>query len=258
MKPYFYIVGAQKCGTTSLYKYLIQHPCVLSAKEKEVHFFSDKFDKGYSWYAKQFPSLFSKYSHFLSCPQGAITGEATPYYIFHPHAARRIHAWTPNARIIMMLRNPVDRAFSHYRYHVKLGVEELSFSDAIDAEPTRLAGEFEKMQSDENYQSENYKLYSYLKRGIYIEQLTPWFELFPKEQILVIQSEEFFSDPKLSFNKTLEFLKLSQYEISSFKKFNEGKQKSIDDETRKLLVEYYKPYNQRLYDLLGLDFNWDV
>ncbi len=248
MKPDFYIVGAQKCGTTSLYKYLIQHPRILPAQEKEIHFFSDKFHLGYSWYEKQFPC----------CPPGCITGEATPYYMLHPHAAQRIQAWSPHAKIIMMLRNPVDRAFSHYRYHVKLGAESLSFAEAIEAEPARLQGERDKMVVDESYQGNNYKLYSYLARGVYIDQLMPWFELFPKDQILIMKSEDFFSNPKVSFDKTLAFLALPDYEISSFKKFNEGKQAPMGKEVRLQLLQYFRHHNQRLYDYIGSDFGWDI
>src|SRR3990172_222546 len=176
--PDFFIVGAQKCGTTSLYNYLARHPCVLGATKKEIHYFSDLYDEGIGWYKSHFPSLLKKYSGILVNRRVLITGEATPFYIFHPHAPERIGKLFPHAKIIMMFRNPVDRAYSHYRYHVKLGAEALSFEDAIAAEPERLADELGKMIADEHYNSYNYKMFSYLKRGIYIEQLRRWLDLF--------------------------------------------------------------------------------
>ncbi len=256
-KPDFFIIGAQKCGTTSLYNYLVKHPCVLSSHEKEIHFFTDKYDKGYSWYSKQFPSLIKKYYYTVRKHHRIITGEATPYYLFHPHVAKRIKSAFPKAKIIIMLRNPVDRAFSHYRYHVKLGQEPLSFKDAIEAEPARLQEEYEKMLMDENYSSINYKIFSYLKRGIYIEQVKRWFELFPAEQILVLKSEEFFSDTASCFSRVLDFLELPEYELSSYKTFNIGRETAMDREIRKFLVKYYRQYNQALYSYLGKDFSWD-
>jgi len=256
-KPDFFIVGAQKCGTTSLYNYLVKHPCVLPAKEKELHFFSDKYSKGYSWYSNQFPSLFKKFQYVLSRRHRVLCGEATPYYMFHPHAVGRIYSRFSNAKIIMMLRNPVDRAFSHYRYHVKLGAEDLTFEEAIASESDRLLGELDKMNDDANYNSVNYKIYSYLKRGVYIEQIERWIDLFSKDQILIIKSEDFFADPEDSFNTVLKFLELPEYTISSYKKFNEGKQVAMKPETREQLFEYFEPYNQRLYNCLGTDFGWD-
>jgi ribosomal protein S15P/S13E len=256
-KPDFFIVGAQKCGTTSLYNYLIQHPCVLSANEKEIHFFSDKYNLGIYWYRAQFPSLVKKYRHLWHYHQKIITGEATPYYLFHPHAATRIKSLYPDSKIIIMLRNPVDRAFSHYRYHVKLKAETLSFEEAIAQEPLRLRGELDRMIADERYDSNNYKLYSYLERGKYIDQIERWAELFPKDQLLIIKSEDFFSDPEEIFNSTLDFLELPYHLIENFKTFNAGKQVSMNNETRNKLSNYYKSYNKRLYDFVGTDFGWE-
>lgn len=257
-KPDFFIIGTQKGGTTSLYNYLVQHPCVLSSNEKEIHFFSDKYHKGLSWYSGQLPSLYKKYRHALKIHHKPLTGEATPYYIFHPLAASRIKQVCPNAKIIMMLRNPVDRAFSHYRYHVKLGEESLSFKEAIEAEASRLRGEVEKMMEDESYFSKNLKLYSYLKRGVYIEQVKRWYGLFPGRQILVLKSEDFFANTEGNYNKVLEFLGLPEYTLTSFKTFNVGKEVAMDDDVRSMLVDYFRPFNQELYDFFDVDFGWDT
>ena len=256
MNPSFFIVGVQKGGTTSLYKYLAQHPCVLPAANKEIHFFTDNYHNGWAWYRRQFPSRIAQLIRTARCRHQVITGEATPYYIFHPHAAGRIKQAYPDAKIIMLLRNPVDRAYSHYLYHIK-SVEHLSFREAIDAEPERLRGELEKMMADERYQSTAYKLHSYLARGIYVDQVKRWFELFPERQILIFKSEDFFQDPAGCFLRTQQLLGLPVFSLSTYKRFNEGQKKPIDPGLRAQLVEYFRPHNKRLYDFLGRDFAWD-
>jgi hypothetical protein len=156
-----------------------------------------------------------------------------------------------------MLRNPIDRAFSHYRYHVKLGEETLSFKEAIEAESTRLQGEMDKMLVDEHYSSKNLKMFSYLKRGVYIDQIRRWYELFPEEQIFVLKSEDFFSHTEESYNRVLEFLGLPKYLLTAYKTFNVGKEVSMDTEMRNFLMNYFRPYNEELYKFLGKDFGWE-
>jgi hypothetical protein len=257
LKPDFFIVGGQRCGTTSLYHYLVRHPCVLPAEKKEIHFFSDHFQQGERWYRCHFASLINAYGHALYRRHRVITGEATPNYLFHPHVPRRVKQFYPNAKVIVLLRNPVDRAFSHYHYHVKLGVEKLGFEQAIAAEPERLKGELDKMLRDEHYFSFNYKMFSYLQRGHYVEQLRRWSGLFPKDQILVLSSEAFFADPAEAYGQVQRFLRLPVLEFSSFKKLNEGMSGGMSPETRARLIEHFRPHNRELYEYLGTDFGWD-
>ncbi len=107
--PDFIILGAQRAGTSSLYYYLSQHPQILPAVRKELHFFDDHYRRGLGWYRSQFPTRGAR---------GTITGEATPYYLSHPHAPARIQRLLPQARLIVLLRNPVERAISHYFFEV--------------------------------------------------------------------------------------------------------------------------------------------
>jgi len=165
----FLIIGAQRCGTTSLYSYMVLHPQISSAKNKEVHYFDIFFYKGLDWYLSQFPSLSSNNKNL-------ITGESSPYYIFHPLAAKRIFKIIPKVKLIVLLRNPVERAYSHYHHIVKLGHESLTIEEAIKSEKERLDGETEKILSGEF--SFNHQHYSYLARGIYVDQLIQYFELF--------------------------------------------------------------------------------
>jgi hypothetical protein len=256
--PDFIIIGAQKCGTTSLYRFLTeQHPGIAPALEKEIHFFDIAFGKGLNWYRAHFPTIL--YKQYLKKVRGQdlITGEASPYYIFYPHASRRIFETVPQVKLIVLLRNPVERAYSHYHHQVTRGRETLSFEQAIEAEPQRLSGELEKILADENYISFNQAHFSYLARGIYVDQLQAWTNLFPPEQLLILNSEAFFADPAATYRQVVAFLNVPESVLQSTRKRNVGSYQKMSPATRQRLVEYFRPHNQRLYEYLGTNFNWD-
>lgn len=268
--PDFLIIGAQRCGTTSLYRYLIGHPCVAPAFRKEVHFFEKNFVKGVDWYREHFPSLFFRQYVRTVRRQEFVTGEASVYYIFHPLASRRVFETIPGVKLIALLRNPVDRAYSHYQHEVRKGRETLSFEEAIEREPERLTGERERMLADERYDSFNVRYHSYLTRGLYADQLENWLTLFPRDRLLVIRSEDFFADPAAVLAQTLGFLGLSRWEPRTFPKYNYAghprltaatygyaSYRKMDPATRRRLVDYFQPHNERLYELLCRDFGWD-
>lgn len=255
--PDFIIIGAQKCGTTSLYNYLIRHPAVVPAFNKEVHFFDLNFQKGIAWYRAHFPtSVYRSYANRL-LGQDRITGESSPYYIFHPLAPQRISRAIPHVRLIALLRNPVDRAYSHYQKAARNGLEPLSFEDAIEREEKRLRRETGRMLEEENYYSFDHQKRSYLSRGIYVDQLKVWRSLFPEEQILVLRSEDFFADPATVVNRVYEYLHLPQWELMEYKKHNFASYAEMDEATKRRLIEYFAPHNQRLYEYFGVDFGWD-
>src|SRR5438874_1739426 len=186
MMPDFIIIGTQKGGTTSLYRYLIEHPCIAPIYIKEPHFFDIYFYKGLQWYRAHFPTTVGKYYARHIQKHDLITGEASPYYLFHPQAARRVAKTLPKARLIVLLRNPIDRAYSQYQHQTRQrGVEPLTFEEALECEEKRLAGEEEKLLKDDKYCSFNHRHYSYLARSKYIEQLPTWMSIFPKEQFLI-------------------------------------------------------------------------
>ncbi|SDY98748.1 sulfotransferase domain-containing protein [Tindallia californiensis] len=245
--PDFLIIGAQKSGTTSLYNYLIQHPNIYAAIQKEIHYFDSKFDKPKEWYGECFPSLKTDEEH--------ITGEATPYYIFHPLAPIRIKKMIPKSKIIILLRNPIDRAFSHYHHAVRNLGETMTFENAIEKESERLRGELEKFYENPYYHSYNYQHFSYLKRGIYVDQLEVWYSLFPRKQILVLEYENFFGDLPASMGIVCEFLEVSMHSFEC-KPLNVGKYTKMAPETRVGLRAYFEPHNQRLYRYLGRTYNW--
>jgi len=246
-QPDFIIIGAQKCGTTSLYQYLIQHPQVAPAREKEVHFFDLHFDKGVDWYRQQFPRL----------GEDQITGEASPYYIFHPLVPKRIYQLFPDVKLIVLLRNPIDRTISHYYHEVRLGYERLGLAEAIAAESIRLEGEVEKMLATSSYYSFNHQHYTYLSRGIYVDQLRYWMGLFPKEQFLILNSEELYTQPGLMLKQVLDFLQLPHYQLSEYGKFNSADYPGVDEDIRQQLKAYFLGHNRRLEEYLGVEFNWD-
>lgn len=249
--PDYLIIGATKGGTGSLYRYLNQHPQIKPALTKEVRFFDKYYDRGINWYRVFFPFkdlLKRKY----------ITGEATPRYLDHPHAPKRVKAIIPNTKLIVLLRNPIDRAYSMYNMRLSRGRENHSFQDVIKLEKERTNGEFKKMELDEKYYSSTYFQHSYLDKGIYVDKLQRWMNVFPKEQFLIINSEEFFKNTSETYNKVLKFLGLYSLELESYPiQGRVSKLKPIDPTLRKQLVEFFKPHNERLYKFLGRNFGWD-
>jgi hypothetical protein len=242
--PDFIIIGACKAGTTSLYNYLIKHPSIFPAFNKEPQFFDNNYKKGNLWYKSFFPSIILKYFINKFTNRTFITGEASPYYILYP--------------IIALLRNPVNRSFSHYHHAVKVGVEWLSFDEAIRKEDIRIKGEFEKISKDGQYMSHKFPAYAYLYRSIYLDQITNWLGYLPKKQILIIKSEDLFNFPQKIVNQIFKFLNLPKWEMIEFKQYHsETRDHKMNIETRKFLVEYFKPYNQQLYEYLGRDFKWE-
>jgi hypothetical protein len=255
--PDFIIIGAQRCGTTSLFNNLAQHPAVYPSLPKEVHYFSIYYDKSTTWYRSHFPLARHKRYVERNHERCFITGEATPYYIAHPHAPLRVFETVPQARLIVLLRNPVDRAYSHYHFEVKKGIETLSFEEAIAREEARLSSEVKRLREDKVYRSFNHMHYTYLSRGIYADQLVAWKGIFKNEQILILDSESFYEDPAATFDKVTEFLNLKHWRFEDDRKFNVGGYQAMNADTRKRLIAYFEPHNERLHQLLGVDFDWD-
>jgi hypothetical protein len=239
--PAFMIIGTQKGGTTSLWRYLDKHSDVRMALKKEVHFFDFFYFKSVDWYL----------AHFALRGEAALTGEASPSYLFHPEAPKRIHVAFPQVKFIALLRNPVDRAYSHHQMEFRRGNESLSFEEAIAQEPERLRG------SNPDNAGGNWRNFSYVSRGIYVEQVARWLTLFPREQFLFIRSEDFIREPGEHFDQVLRFLGLPSRPLRRYRSFNSRPYDAMQPDTRARLVDYYRPYNRQLYDLLGRDFGWD-
>ncbi len=248
--PSFVVVGAQKAGTTSLFRYLADHPVVSPPRFKEVHFFDLHWKKGPIWYRSHFPRNHGN--------QGRITGEASPYYLFHPLVPERMARFLPDAKILVLLRNPIDRALSHYHWELGYGNERLSFREALEREEEILPRETGRILEEEGYSSFAHQHASYLARGRYAEQLARWLEFFPREQLLILTAEDFFSRTAEAMTTAQRFLGLSEIGGRGYPVHRKGRYKEKVDVSREELADYFRPYNQELEELLKMDFNrWD-
>jgi hypothetical protein len=243
--PDFLILGAQKAGTTALYAYLRWHPQVTGPSFKEVSFFDRHYAHGERWYRAHLP-----------IKRGGIVGEASPSYLFHPLAAERVAHMVPRARLIALLRNPVDRAFSHYQHEVALGREELSFEDALAQEDERMEGELERMLRDPTYFSYPWWNYTYAARGRYAEQLERWLASFPRDQLLVLFTEELAADTAGTYRRVLDFLGVDDRGLDSYPRIFEREYGGMDPATRSRLEEEFEEPNGRLAALLGRELPW--
>jgi tetratricopeptide (TPR) repeat protein len=243
-EPDFIIIGSPRCGTTSLYKYITSHPQILPAANKEICFFSEHFNKGLAWYQAHFPPQIDAH-HFF-------TGEATPTYLTHPLAASRLHGCLPKVRLIVILRNPVDRALSHYQMLVRRGTECRTFKKAIDAELQLLAGATEISLAHKSY----WKDCHYIYKSLYACSLKQWMNLFPREQLLILQSEEFYANPAATLSQVFEFLDLPDYQLGNYQKYNGGNYQPADDVVSQRLREYFQPHNLELAEDTNREFIW--
>jgi hypothetical protein len=245
--PDFLIIGAQRSGTTSLYRYLAEHPAVSPPVRKEIQYFTLHFPRGESWYR----------THFPMATRQRVTFEATPYYLFHPAAPRRAAGVVPEARMIALLRDPVSRAFSQWQHNASRGLEHLGFEAALDAEPDRLAGEDERLLSDAGYRSNAHRLWSYTARGEYATQLERWLEHYGREQLLVLRSEDLYREPGTTYARALEFLGLPPVELDAYRRYTRRTSTAkMTDGARRRLTEHFRPHNERLAALLGEDVWW--
>jgi len=244
--PDFLILGAQKAGTTALYAYLRWHPHVTGPSFKEVSFFDRHYAHGERWYRAHLPLR----------RRGATVGEASPSYLFHPLAPERVARMLPNARLIALLRNPVERAFSHYQHEVALGREELSFDDAVEAEEQRMRGEVERMLREPTYFSHAWWNYTYVARGLYAEQLERWFAAFPREQLLVLLTDELADDTAGTYRRVLDFLGVGPHDLDAYPRIFDRDYAEMSPAMRARLAVVYDEPNRRLASLLGRDLPW--
>jgi len=203
--PGFLILGAQRGGTTSLYRWLAQHPQVARPLEKEVQFFTLDWGRGLDWYRRHFPAA----------TEGRVTFEASPYYLYHPLAPKRVAEALPDAKLVAVLREPVARACSHVEHNRRLGLEHLPFAEAVAAEPGRLAGEERRLMEDPTAVSHVHRHHSYLDRGRYHRQLARWDAACPG-RLLVLESESLFRRPDATFQRLLSFLELDPWRPPSY------------------------------------------
>jgi hypothetical protein len=244
--PDFLVIGAQKAGTTALYAYLRWHPGIAGPSWKEVSFFDRHWWRGEAWYRGQFPLRAGE----------RLVGEASPSYLFPPLAPERARSLVPGAKLVALLRDPVDRAYSQYQHEVALGREPLSFEDALAAEDERLVGEVERLIADSRAFSRAWWDHTYTARGRYAEQLERWLEAFPSEQLLVVRTEELGERPAETYASILAFLGAEPHELPDYPRVFDRDYEPMRAETRAALAATFAEPNRRLEALLGRELGW--
>ena len=257
--PDFLIIGTQKGGTTALFYHLGKHPNVRTAYKKEVEFFNDKsnYSRGLNWYRSYFPTR--AYICFMNWQRMPIVcGEATTHYLWHENVPSRVKQLLPNIKLIVLLRNPIERAFSHYQHSCKTGKETRTFAKAIESE-------FELNRSIEcsltlcgsDTEEAVKKLRGYLRRGVYVEQLERWFKYFSPDDFIILRSEDLFYDGEKVLSTVSKFLRLPNFRYSHVDQVRAGQYtEEIDPVLRDQLKEFYAPFNRELEQLLCTKFSW--
>jgi hypothetical protein len=243
--PKFFIAGAQKSGTTSLFATLAKHPSIVRPRLKELFFFGNdlRFARGMNFYR----------SNFRRIGSGKYSIDGSTNSLDHPEAAARIKHVVPDARIIILLRDPAERAYSHYRMQVRNKIEALTFEDALEKENERIE-EGKKFSTIHNYCAQRL---GYRMRGEYSRMLPPWMKIFGEEQLLIVIAENYFANPKEEYHRILKFLGLQEHTPEQFEIMNAGSGAPMSDKTRKHLQQHYLPYNAQLESLLNVKLNWN-
>jgi hypothetical protein len=247
--PDFLVIGGQRCGTTSLFRALMQHPQILRPRvHKGVNYFDVNYDKGLDWYRGHFPAR----------PAGSGTQvfDASGYYMFHPSAPERIARDLTEVKLIAMVRDPVERAWSAYKHELARGFEwEKSFARALELEDDRLSGEVERMLADSTYRSFNHRHHAYRGRGEYARLLEPFVQRLGRDRLLVIESESFFDEPAVEFARIVDFLGVQPFTPASFDRYN-ARPGELDAASRRLLDAHFEAHDEALGALLGHPPRW--
>ncbi|HZN76355.1 MAG TPA: sulfotransferase [Micromonosporaceae bacterium] len=259
MLPSFLLCGGQRCGTTSLYRALAEHPAVLKAVlHKGVHYFDTAYHRGMRWYRGHFPLLRTarRIAGELGVEPQAF--ESSPYYMYHPHAVGRIARDLPGVRLVALVRDPVERAYSQHAHEVARGFEsETSFARALALEPARLRGQHERLTADPRAHSFAHQHHAYRARGEYARYLQAMARTVGRQRILVVDSGEFFTSPRQVYDRVLHFLGLPMMEYPSFARHN-ARPRTTDmaDHVRRELTAHFAPWDARLVEWLGTEPSW--
>jgi hypothetical protein len=237
MLPDFLVIGAQRCGTTSLFRVLNDHPDVVRpTASKGIGYFDVNYAKGSRWYRSHFPL---RLTSRLRTGGGAKTFESSGYYSFHPLAAERIARDLPGVKVVLMVRDPVERAYSAYKHERSRGFEDQEFEAALDLEATRLEGEEDRIRSDPSYGSFDHRHHAYVARGRYAEQLDRFIALLGREQVFVVDADRFFAKPEAELSTLFSWLGLRPW---------------LPDHVAQWNARPSEPMSQRLRDRLSAEF----
>jgi hypothetical protein len=256
MEPSFLVIGGQRCGTTTIFKSLSDHPQVMRPPvEKGTDYFTLHYTRGRAWYRGHFPVAGSARRRAGS--SAPVAFEACTYYLFHPFAIERIAADFPDIKLVAMLRDPVERAYSAYKHEFARGFEtEADFGRALDLEDERLQDEIERMRLDPDYESHAHRHQAYTRRGQYAEQLERVLQHFPAKQLHVMESERFFAEPENEFASLLQFLELDPWSPEVFDQHNARPSAPMPEPVRDRLRAHYESHDAQLALLLGRQPGW--
>lgn len=246
MIPNFLVIGAARCGTTTLHHYLRSHPNIFVPRNKrpEPHFFmkSDEFSKGFEYYCNKY---------FIEASYAKAIGEISTSNLYQPWVAGRIKKYLPNIKLIICLRNPIERAYSNYLFTRQNKLENLSFEKAIYSESKRI------LETEEKWKE--ISPYAYLDRGLYFKQIQNYLKYFDKEQMFFIFFDDFIAQPKLVLKELFTFLEVNKDFLpkSLGIKLNsvEKRDISIPDDLRNYMKNYFKKSNNNLENLLSVNLS---
>jgi len=257
MLPGFLIVGAQRCGTTSMYRTLSEHPAVLkSVLHKGVHYFDMNYGRGLGWYRAHFPLTFQARRVQRSTGITPLTFESSPYYMFHPLAATRIASDLPGVQLLVLVRDPVERAYSAHAHELARGYETEPFDRALELEASRISGEAERIVADPGYLSQSLQHHAYRTRGQYADQLEALEKLFGTDRIHVVDSGDFFTRPEPVYDGVLDFLGLPHRGYPVFERHNAEPRTALPESLRRELAAHFLPFDERLERWLGGVPSW--
>lgn len=248
LRPSFFILGVQKGGTSTLHKYLSASEEIYFPFKKELHFFDAYYDKGWEWYWDKF--MIQENSKFK------VSGEATPYYFFHPFIPAKIYSKFPEGKFIVLLRNPVERAFSHYQMSARRGIEDRTFEEAIRREKKLIFKQYLRMFFDKRFNQIHVEK-SYLSRGFYYKQAKRWLKYYRLDNFLFLKSEDLFNNPQETVFKVCDFLKVKRINVSEPEIINKGNYKDkISPVLYEEVARYFRKDVRKMSDLTGLKLDW--
>jgi len=265
--PDFLLIGTKRGGTTSLYYDLLKVPQIVpmfpsarylpkANETKGAHFFDSNFHRGLNWYRSYMPTTWARKRAAKRLGKRVVVGEASPYYLFHPLAAARAHEVMPDAKIVALLRDPVERTHSHWKERRRGDAEPLGFAEALEAEPQRLAGEVERILAEPNYTSYPHEQQSYVAQSHYAPALRRWADLYGMQNILVVTSEDYYANQPAVVAEVARFLGLDAPAIEAGGHLNAAPGTSMDPALRARLHAEFAADNAELQRMIGRELSW--
>lgn len=250
MTPSFLVVGAQRAGTTSLFTALSAHPDIVRPTVwKGIGYFDVNYSRGMRWYRGHFPLRFGR-RHKLAF-------ESSGYYSFHPCASDRIARDLPGVKVVMVVRNPVDRAHSAHRHEYVRGFENLEFAEALKAEPDRLMGEVDRIIAEQpDYESHSHRHHAYLARGLYADQIERFIGVLGSNRVYIVDADRLFADPDGELSRLFAWLGAGPWKPDSFDQLNARPRNDLPEDLRARLLDYFADSDRRLEQLMGRRPSW--